>query len=93
MSSKPLWYIYLIRCANGDLYTGISTDVERRFHEHAKNKGAKRLRGQGPLELMFSASVGDRSSAQKMEFQIKKLSRQKKEALIKGKMALPALIP
>jgi len=91
MSSKSLWHIYLIRCANGDLYTGISTDVERRFHAHSENKGAKRLKGKGPLTLMFSTSIGDRSAAQKMEHRIKKLPKCKKEDLISGKITLSTL--
>lgn len=83
------WFIYLLRCANGDLYTGISTDVQRRLQQHASNRGAKRLRGKGPLLLEFSQSVGDRATAQRLEYRVKKLSRQQKEALIAGRLALP----
>ncbi len=78
------WSLYIIRCKNSHLYTGISTDVERRFHEHQSNSppGAKYLRGKGPLELVFQAEVGNRSQASIAEAEIKKLSKIEKEALI-----------
>lgn len=76
------WSLYLIRCSSGQLYTGITTDVDRRFAEHQQGKGAKFLRGKGPLELVFAALIGDRSDALKMEIRVKKLRRSKKELLI-----------
>ena len=76
------WSLYLIRCNSGQLYTGITTDVERRFTEHGEGKGAKFLRGKGPLELVFSEQIGDRSDALKMEIKIKKLRRSEKEIMI-----------
>lgn len=76
------WSLYLIRCNSGQLYTGITTDVDRRFAEHQQGKGAKFLRGKGPLELVFTALIGDRSDALKMEIRVKKLRRSEKEALI-----------
>ena len=85
------WFLYLLRCANGDLYTGITTDVERRLQQHRNNQGAKRLRGRGPLELVFSCHVGNRSEAQKLEYRIKKLPKVDKEALIQGDLAPPGL--
>nr|WP_194335048.1 GIY-YIG nuclease family protein [Mariprofundus sp. KV] len=72
----------MIRCNSGQLYTGITTDVDRRFAEHQQGKGAKFLRGKGPLELVFTALIGDRSDALKMEIRVKKLRRSEKEALI-----------
>ena len=80
--SSECWFLYLIRCNSGQLYTGITTDVDRRFAEHRQGKGAKFLRGKGPLELVFAALIGDRSDALKMEIRIKKLRRSEKEALI-----------
>ena len=91
MSEASTWYLYLLRCANGDLYTGISTDVERRIQEHSNNRGERRLRGKGPLQLAFSCAIGDRSRALRMEYRVKQLSRQQKEALIAGKRELPLL--
>lgn len=82
---KECWYIYLIRCNNNSLYTGITTDVERRFNEHCLGKGAKYLRGKGPLKLVLQNEVGSKSEAAKLEYYIKKLPKLKKEELlIKG---------
>ncbi|MFB2662896.1 GIY-YIG nuclease family protein [Shewanella mangrovisoli] len=81
-----MWYLYLIRCANGHLYTGITTDVARRFNEHqsSSTKAAKYLRGKGPLTLMYQEQVGTRSDALKREIAVKKLSRAQKLALIES---------
>lgn len=84
-----MWYLYLVRCSDGSLYTGISTDVQRRFEAHAANRGARRLRGRGPLELVFQQALGDRSQATRVEHRVKRLSRRDKERLIRGDLALP----
>jgi len=76
------WFLYLIRCSGGQLYTGITTDVKRRFSEHESGKGAKFLRGKGPLELVFQQAVGDRSTALKAEAMIKKMDKTEKETLV-----------
>ena len=93
MESRKLseWYIYLVRTHSGSLYTGISTDVQRRFCEHQEGglKGAKSLRGKGPLTLAFSAEIGDRSLASKLEAKVKKLSKANKESLVAGQRTLP----
>jgi putative endonuclease len=89
MSPGPLWHLYLIRCADGSLYTGITTDVQRRLDEHRHNRGARRLRGRGPLELVYSLPVGDRSRALRIEHRVKRLKRAAKEALIAGRLSLP----
>jgi len=82
--SMPKWYVYLVRCKDGTLYTGIATDVSRRFSEHQQNdgKGAKYLRGRGPLQLVFKKAVGTRSLALRVEGKIKKLPKARKEELI-----------
>ena len=77
------WKLYILRCGDGTLYTGITTDVEKRFAAHASGKGAKYTRGRGPLELMYQEECGDHSTALKREAEIKKLSREEKEKLIK----------
>ena len=84
------WYLYLVEQASGALYTGITRDVERRFAEHQANshKTARSLRGKGPLKLVFSAQVNSHSTALKLEYQIKKLPRNKKLALIAGELDL-----
>ena len=77
------WSLYIVRCCHGSLYTGIATDVERRFAEHQTNKGAKYLRGRGPLKLVFKKQLGKRDLALKIERLVKKLPKLKKEKLIK----------
>ena len=85
----PEWSIYLLRCADGSMYTGIATDVSRRISEHEQGKrGAKYLRGRGPFELVYQRAVGDRSVATRIEYCIKQLSRSEKENL----QRLPARI-
>ena len=84
-----MWYLYLVRCGDGSLYTGISTDVERRLEMHASNRGARRLRGRGPLQLVFTHAVGDRSEASRVEYRVKRLSRDDKERLLRGELSLP----
>ena len=85
------WFIYMVRTARGALYTGITTDVARRVSEHQAGapKGARSLRGKGPLELVFSARVRDRALASKLEWQIKRWPRRQKEALLRGEVSLP----
>lgn len=77
------WFVYIIRCQSGKLYTGITTNVERRFSEHQKgSKGAKYTRADPPVAIEFVQQLDDRSAATKREIEIKKLSRAQKLALI-----------
>ena len=89
------WSLYLVRTAEGSLYTGVSTDVKRRLSEHEnkdkKNKGAKALRGKGPLTLVFKIVVGNKSDALMLEYKIKQLSRIDKERLISRTIGLEEL--
>ncbi|MCG9698098.1 GIY-YIG nuclease family protein [Shewanella sp. Isolate11] len=82
--ADAIWFLYMVQCRKGQLYTGITTDVERRFQEHQQGgaKAAKFLRGKGPLQLVYRETVGDHSQALKREIAIKKLSRQAKLAII-----------
>ena len=76
------WSLYLVRTADGALYTGIARDVERRLTEHAGgSRGAKALRGRGPLTLAYRVEIGDRSLGQAVERRVKSLSKPQKEAL------------
>lgn len=75
------WYLYMLRCADGTLYTGITTDVEKRFQAHTQGRGAKYTRGRGPLTLVYRENCGTRSDALRREAAVKKLSRTEKEAL------------
>ncbi|PIP03342.1 MAG: hypothetical protein COX55_00975 [Zetaproteobacteria bacterium CG23_combo_of_CG06-09_8_20_14_all_54_7] len=81
-SRESEWFLYLIRCKGGQLYTGISTDVARRFAAHQLGKGAKFLRGKAPLVLVFQQKIGSRSEALKTEAAVKKLARADKENII-----------
>ena len=88
------WSLYLVRCRDGSLYTGITTDVNRRFAEHQGkgDTGAKYLRGRGPLMLVFQKKLGNRSLAQGVESRVKKLSKARKEELISSKKHIEAII-
>ena len=80
------WYLYILRCKDNTLYTGITTDVEKRLEAHRSGKGAKYTRGRAPLELVYRESCGSHSDALKREAEIKKLSRQVKELLVKSQI-------
>ena len=84
MNNSPVWYIYMLLCADGSLYTGITTDCERRLKEHNGNNklGAKYTRARRPVVLVWKEASGCRSLAGKREYQIKQYSREKKLALI-----------
>ena len=76
------WHLYILRCGDGTLYTGITTDVEKRFETHQSGKGAKYTRGRGPLELVYREECGSHSDALKREVEVKRLSREQKQTLI-----------
>lgn len=80
--SDAVWHLYMLRMANGMLYTGITTDVMRRMAQHQVGKGAKALRGKGELALVFHCQVGGHSRALKLEYRVKQLSKQQKERLV-----------
>lgn len=92
-ATESAWSVYLVRCGDGALYTGIATDVERRLAEHSAGRGAKYLRGRGPLSLAFERGVADRGTALRMEYAVKQLSRQRKEALVSGELAWDSIRP
>ena len=79
-----MWYLYILRCGDGTLYTGITTDVERRLEAHRQGRGAKYTRGRGPLELVHWEECGTHSEALTREAAVKRLSRGKKEQFLKG---------
>jgi len=84
--------LYIVRCADGALYTGIATDVDKRLAEHVSGAGAKFLRGKGPLEIVFAEAVGDRSSALQLEYRVKRLTREQKLELVRGERQLTELV-
>lgn len=75
------WKLYILRCGDGSLYTGITTDVEARLAAHRSGKGAKYTRGRSPLELVYSEECGSHSDALKREWTVKSLPREEKERL------------
>jgi len=80
----PDWYLYMIKCRDGALYTGISTDVDRRFAQHQTQgpPGSKYLKGRGPLTLVFQRKLGIKSLALKVEHRVKKMSKGQKNKVI-----------
>lgn len=77
------WQVYIILCSDNSLYTGITTDIERRFREHAEGHGAKYFRGRRPLEVIYLEQGHNRSSAARRELRIKAMTRSEK-ALLAG---------
>ena len=79
----PEWYVYIIRASDDSLYTGVTIDVERRFAEHGNpDKRARYFRGRKPLEVVYTEQLENRSSAQRREAEIKKLTRKGKLKLV-----------
>lgn len=82
-------WVYVLRCADGSLYTGYTTDVARRLATHARGRGARYTRGRGPLELLAAWPHPDKGSALRAEAAFKRLSRGQKLACL-ARMAAPA---
>ena len=83
-----MYYVYLLRCGDGTLYTGFTNDLARRLAVHNAGKGAKYTRGRRPVELVYWESFSNKSSALRREYAIKRLPRGQKLALIQS-AALP----
>jgi len=80
--SKGVWYVYILKCADGTYYTGITTDIDARINAHESGKGAKYTKGRTPLKLVYCETSEGRSQASKRENEIKTLSRKEKISLI-----------
>ena len=78
------WYLYLVRCKDGSLYTGITTDVDRRFKAHQEKAGAKYLKGRGPLRLVFTERIGAKNLAFQVEHAVKRWPKSRKEQLVRA---------
>ena len=78
------WHLYILRCKDGTLYTGITTDIDKRLAAHQTGKGAKYTRGRSPLELVYREECGSHSDALKREWLVKGLSREKKQRMIQN---------
>ena len=83
------WFVYMLRCGDGTLYTGVTDDVPRRLAAHRAGKGAKYTRGRGSLELVYTEEAPDKSAALKREIAIKRLRRQEKEQLVERAQKAP----
>ena len=75
------WVVYILKCADESLYTGITNDLDARLAAHEEGTGAKYTKGRGPFEVVYTEDCADRSEASKREFAIKKLNRAEKEKL------------
>lgn len=76
------WQLYILRCGDGTLYTGIALDARKRLSMHQQGKGAKYTRGRGPLTLLYTEVCPSHSHALKRELEVKAMTREEKEALI-----------
>jgi len=80
---KDIWYVYMVRCNDGTLYTGITNDLEKRIEAHNSGKdGARYTRSRRPVKLVYSEEVDSKSTAAKLEYKIKKMTRAKKMEMI-----------
>ncbi|OTQ56316.1 GIY-YIG nuclease family protein [Gilliamella sp. A7] len=87
-----VWFLYIIRTAKQSLYTGITTDITRRLHQHQMGKGAKHLKGHKDLNVVYQLSIGDISTALKLEYRIKQLTKIQKEKLVSISPSLNELL-
>jgi putative endonuclease len=81
------WSVYMVRAADGSLYTGVATDVDRRFEEHSQGgpRAARYLRGRGPLELLYQARLGEQGLALRVEGRLKRLDKSAKEDVVRSR--------
>ena len=83
--NSDIWYVYMVCCRDGTLYTGMTNDLTRRIAAHNSGQdGARYTQSRRPVKLVYSEKVGSQSAAAKLELKIKKLPRSKKKKLIKG---------
>jgi putative endonuclease len=85
--NKMAWYVYIVECSDGTLYTGISNDIVKRIREHNSGSGSKYTRGRRPVKLLARWDYADKSLASKMEHRIKGLTREAKlKSIINGQV-------
>lgn len=88
MTEQKAWFVYFLRCNDNSLYAGITTDINRRLHQHNHTKlGAKYTRAKRPVSLAFIETVTNKSEASKREYQLRKLSKSQKEHLVSTYLA------
>ncbi|WP_255990330.1 GIY-YIG nuclease family protein [Chitinolyticbacter albus] len=86
------WFLYLIECHDGSLYTGITTDVARRYAEHASGRGARYTRSHPPQQLLMVQECADRADASRQEYRLKQLTPPQKRALCLQYPPAPSLL-
>ena len=84
VDDKEIWALYILKCADGTFYTGITNDLDRRFQQHKDGKAAKYTRARRPVKLLYSEICGNRSAALIRECAVKALKREQKQKLIRG---------
>ncbi len=85
MTTNNTWFVYFLRCNDNSLYAGITTDINRRLHQHNHTKlGAKYTRSKRPVTLAFIETASNKSTASKREYQLKNLTKNQKERLVKS---------
>lgn len=92
--ARPAWHVYIVRARDGSLYTGITTNVTRRLLEHlaGNGRGARYLRGRGPLDLVYRRTLGERRLALRVEWRLKRRPRAEKEAIVTDRPSRRALL-
>ena len=79
-----IWFVYMLRCRDNSIYTGITNNLEKRIEAHISGNGSKYLRGRLPVELIYKEDFLNRSTASKREMEVEKLKKKEKELLIKS---------
>jgi len=87
------WFLYLLECSDGSVYTGIATDVAARFDKHMSGTGARYTRSRKPVRVLASFELADRSSASRAEYWVKRLTAADKRALAAGALTLQSVLP
>lgn len=87
------WFLYLLECSDGSVYTGIATDVQARFDKHVSGMGARYTRSRKPVQVLASFELADRSSASRAEYWVKRLTPPEKRALAAGVRTLESVVP
>ncbi|NKJ48232.1 hypothetical protein CIC12_16090 [Burkholderia sp. SG-MS1] len=87
------WFVYLLECSDGSVYTGIAVDVQARFDKHMSGMGARYTRSRKPVRVLASFELADRSSASRAEYWVKRLSAVDKRALAAGLRTIESVVP
>ncbi|WP_322042909.1 GIY-YIG nuclease family protein [Paraburkholderia sp. J67] len=87
------WFLYLLECADGSVYTGIAVDVQARFAQHANGTGARYTRSRKPVQVLAQFELADRASASRAEYWVKRLRPHEKRALAVGDRSLDSVLP